>query len=49
MIQDEAANFVRNNPQAINSKDLSTFERILAQKLGWDRAQNSSLSQIKMP
>ena len=30
LIQDEAATFVRNNPQAINSKDLSTFERILA-------------------
>lgn len=38
LIAEEANNFLRANPAAINSKELAQFEKELALKLNWRRS-----------
>ncbi len=42
MINDETNQFLRQNPHAINSKELAKFESGLAKKLKWERANTKN-------
>lgn len=49
IIQEETSKFLKQNPHAINSKDLALFEKELATKLKWQRLKNeSSKSQVRV-